>query len=49
MVEFIKAENEGRIAPNTVVVEIEDASNTIKALSNLKVGEKTQIDFLRSQ
>ncbi|HEY5687601.1 MAG TPA: hypothetical protein VIS27_04770 [Yeosuana sp.] len=45
----IKAENEGNIAPNTVIVEIGDGKNNIKALSNLKRGETTQIDFLKSQ
>jgi len=45
----IKAENEGKIAPNTVIVEIEDSKNNIKALSNLKQGETTQIDFLKAQ
>jgi len=45
----IKAENEGKIAPNTVIVEIEDGKNNIKALSNLKQGETTQIDFLKAQ
>ena len=43
----IKAINEGSISPNTVVVEIEDGDNTIKALSNLKKGETTQIDILK--
>ncbi|MFH6769006.1 hypothetical protein V8G56_09685 [Gaetbulibacter aquiaggeris] len=45
----IKAENEGKITPNTVIVEIEDGNNNIKALSNLKQGETTQIDFLKAQ
>ena len=43
----IKANNEGDIAPNTVVVEIDDGTNLIKALSNLKKGEITQIDILK--
>ncbi|WP_223550274.1 hypothetical protein [Aestuariivivens sp. NBU2969] len=43
----IKATNEGVIAPNTVVVELQDEDNTIKALSNLKKGETTQIDILK--
>ena len=43
----IKALNEGLIAPNTVVVEIEDGKNSIKALSNLKKGETTQVHILR--
>lgn len=45
----ISADNEGSIAPNTIVVEIEDESNKIKALSNLKVGETTQIDILKTR
>ena len=45
----ITANNEGSIAPNTVVVELEDGDNTIKALSNLKVGETTQIDILKAK
>ncbi|WP_242157430.1 hypothetical protein [Aestuariivivens sediminis] len=44
---IIKALNEGTIAPNTVVVEIEDGTNSIKALSNLKKDESTQIDILK--
>lgn len=44
---IIKAINEGTIAPNTVVVEINDGVNTIKALSNLKKNEVTQIDILK--
>ncbi|MFI0429434.1 hypothetical protein [Mariniflexile sp. HMF6888] len=44
---IIKANNEGSISPNTVVVEIDDNSNYIKALSNLKVNETTQIDILK--
>ncbi|WP_240573106.1 hypothetical protein [Aestuariibaculum lutulentum] len=43
----INAVNEGSIAPNTVIVELKDGDNTIKAMSNLKKGEKTQIDFLK--
>ncbi len=43
----IKALNEGSIAPNTIVVELQDGNNTIKALSNLKTGETTQIDILK--
>lgn len=45
----IKANNEGSIAPNTIVVEIDDNNNYIKALSNLKKGETTQIDVLKSR
>ncbi|MFI1743163.1 hypothetical protein [Thalassobellus sediminis] len=45
----IKANNEGSIAPNTIVVEIDDNNNYIKALSNLKKGESTQIDILKSR
>lgn len=44
---LIKANNEGSIAPNTIVVEIDDNNNYIKALSNLKKGETTQIDILK--
>ena len=43
----IKANNEGDIAPNTIVVEIDDGINLIKALSNLKKDETTQIDVLK--
>ena len=43
----IEAVNEGTIAPNTVIVEIKDGLNNIQALSNLKAGEKTQIDILK--
>lgn len=43
----IKAENEGQISPNTVVVELVDQENNIRALSNLKVGEETRIDVLK--
>ncbi len=44
---IIKANNEGEIAPNTVVVKLNDGVNDIKALSNLKAGEKTQIDIFK--
>lgn len=44
----IKANNEGAIAPNTVVVKIDDGSNLVKALSNLKAKEITQIDILKN-
>ena len=43
----IKATNEGSIAPNTIVVEIDDNNNHIKALSSLKKGETTGIDILK--
>ncbi|TXG39440.1 hypothetical protein [Seonamhaeicola maritimus] len=43
----IKAENEGQISPNTVVVELVDQENNIRALSNLKMGEETRIDVLK--
>jgi len=43
---IIKANNEGEIAPNTVIVKLNDGVNDIKALSNLKAGETTQIDIL---
>ncbi|MBD0831744.1 hypothetical protein [Aestuariibaculum sediminum] len=45
----IKAVNEGSIAPNTVIVELQDGENTIKAMSNLNKGETTQIDFLKAK
>lgn len=44
----IEANNEGDIAPNTVVVKIDDGINIIKSLSNLKTSERTQIDILKS-
>lgn len=44
---IIKADNEGLISPNTIVVEIDDDNNYIKALSNLRFGELTQIDILK--
>jgi hypothetical protein len=44
----IEALNEGSIKPNTVVVELDDHTNTIKALSNLKTGETTRIDILKT-
>jgi ribosomal protein L25 (general stress protein Ctc) len=44
----IKALNEGTIQPNTIVVELYDNKNSIRALSNLKVGETTQIDILKT-
>ena len=43
----IKANNVGLIAPNTIVVEMDDNYNHIKALSNLKANESTQIDILK--
>lgn len=43
----IKANNEGKIAPNTVIVKLNDGVHEIKALSNLKTGETTQIDILK--
>lgn len=43
----ITALNEGTIAPNTIVVEILDDENHVRALSNLKVNETTQIDILK--
>lgn len=44
----IKANNEGSIAPNTIVVELRDNENNIRALSNLKTNDKTQIDILKA-
>lgn len=46
---LIKANNEGNISPNTVVVEFDDGKNDIKALSNLKIGETTQIDIIKAK
>lgn len=43
----INAINEGSISPNTVVVEINDNNNHIKALSSLNKGETTRIDILK--
>ncbi|MEP1489501.1 MAG: hypothetical protein ABJK28_13855 [Algibacter sp.] len=43
----INATNEGSISPNTIVVEIDDNNNHIKALSSLKKGETTEIDILK--
>jgi len=40
--------NEGTIQPNTIIVELYDNKNSIRALSNLKVGETTQIDILKT-
>ncbi len=42
-----RANNEGLIAPNTIVVEVDDKNNNIRALSNLKTNETTQIDILK--
>lgn len=46
---LILANNEGEIAPNTVVVEINDGVTMIKALSNLKKGESTRVNILKSK
>ena len=43
----IKANNEGSISPNTVVIEINDGENNLKALSNLKLNETTRVDILK--
>lgn len=43
----IEAKNEGEISPNTVVVMLYDGINEIRAVSNLKKGETTQIDILK--
>jgi uncharacterized membrane protein YcaP (DUF421 family) len=45
----IKANNEGLIAPNTVIVEIKDNINSIRALSNLQKDDTTQIDILKNK
>lgn len=42
----LKANNVGSISTNTAVIEINDNNNDIKALTNLKKGEKTQIDII---
>ena len=41
------AKNTGTISTNTAVIEINDSENNIKALTNLKEGETTQIDILK--
>lgn len=41
------AENTGTISTNTAVIEIHDGINNIRALTNLKTGETTQVDILR--
>ena len=41
------AKNTGTISTNTAVIEINDSENNIKALTNLKEGETTQIDVLK--
>jgi len=41
------AENTGTISTNTAVIEISDGKNNIRALTNLNVGETTQIDILK--
>lgn len=46
---LIEANNEGEIAPNTVVVKLNDGVNEIRALSNLKKGETTQINILKQR
>ena len=43
------AKNVGTISTNTAVIEINDSENNIKALTNLKEGETTQIDVLRKK
>jgi hypothetical protein len=39
--------SEGTIGTNTAVIEIVDSNNTIKTMTNLKEGEKTEIDFIK--
>ena len=41
------AENTGTISTNTAVIEINDGVNNIRALTNLKAGETTQVDILK--
>lgn len=43
------AKNVGTISTNTAVIEINDSEHNIKALTNLKVGETTQIDILKKK
>lgn len=43
------AKNVGTISTNTAVIEINDTEHNIKALTNLKVGETTQIDILKKK
>jgi len=45
----IKAESVGTISTNTAVIEINDNNNNIRALTNLKKGEETTIDILKSK
>lgn len=45
----IKAESVGTISTNTAVIEINDNENNIRALTNLKKGEETTIDILKSK
>ncbi|WP_282136058.1 hypothetical protein [Seonamhaeicola maritimus] len=44
----IRAENEGEMSPNTVVVELIDGNSNIRALSNLKGGEETRIEIFKN-
>ena len=43
------AKNTGTISTNTAVIEINDTENNIRALTNLKEGETTQIDVLKKR
>ena len=45
----LTAKNVGTISTNTAVIEIEDEENNIRALTNLKIGETTQIDILKKK
>ena len=44
----LEALNIGKIAPNTVFLEIKDSTNNYKALTNLKKKEKAKIVFLKN-
>ncbi|MFD1063763.1 hypothetical protein ACFQ1Q_10950 [Winogradskyella litorisediminis] len=43
----ILSESVGSIGSNTAIIEVLDGKNTIKAMTNLKKGETTQIDILK--
>lgn len=43
----LTAKNVGTISTNTAVIEINDSENNIRALTNLKAGETTQVDILK--
>ena len=45
----LTAKSVGTISTNTAVIEINDEENNIRALTNLKIGETTQIDILKKK